>query len=138
MEFVEQNGGDAGKLRIVEDHAREDAFGHHLDGDVGARLRCEPCSEADAISKACAERGCKPFGSGARGDPARFEDDDLAAIAPRLIEQRQRHARRLAGAGRRNEDAGSVRAERIAHVTKNGIDRQRRGDYRTGHDGKIG
>ena len=31
MKFVEQHGGDAVELGIVEDQAGEDALGHHLD-----------------------------------------------------------------------------------------------------------
>ena len=31
MEFVEDHGGDAGELGIVEDHAGEDALGDDLD-----------------------------------------------------------------------------------------------------------
>ena len=47
VELVEQDGGDALERGIVEDHAREDAFGHDLDAGCARHLG----AEADAIAR---------------------------------------------------------------------------------------
>ena len=38
MELVEQHRPDAGQFRIIEDHAREDAFGDDFDARRGAHF----------------------------------------------------------------------------------------------------
>ena len=43
-------------------------------------------------------------GGGARGEAARLQQNDLAAPRPFGVEQSERNARRLAGAGRRHDD----------------------------------
>ena len=55
-------------------------------------------------------------GGGARGEPARLEHDELSARGPRLVKQRERHTRRLAGAGRRDQHRARLPAERGAQV----------------------
>ena len=46
MELVEQHRRDAVEPRIVEDHAREHALGHHLDARPGADLGREARAQA--------------------------------------------------------------------------------------------
>ena len=134
VEFVEQDRADAGELRIVLDHARQDAFGDDFD----ARRRRDAAFEADAVADRRADvfaalRGHE-FGGCARGDAARFEHQDLAPAEPRRVEQCGRHLRRLAGAGRRFEheprmaDRANASARRAA---------ERSGIRRVGHAAMI-
>ena len=57
-----------------------------------------------------------------RREPARLQHDDLAAVDPGLVEQHERHARGLAGAGRRDEHRVRPRAKARRQVGEHGID----------------
>ena len=57
-----------------------------------------------------AERRRHALGGGARGEPARLQHQDFLVRRPRLVEQHQRHARGLAGAGRRDQHGGIAAA----------------------------
>ncbi len=65
-----------------------------------------------------------PLGAGAGGDPARFQHDDFLVSEPRLIEQRQRHSRGLAGAGRCHQHGGVVVGERPREIVEHRVDRK--------------
>ena len=47
MKLVEEHRADAGKLRVVEDHAGEDAFGDDLDARLRPRFRDHPRTQSD-------------------------------------------------------------------------------------------
>ena len=49
VEFVEEHGGDAGQLGIVQQHAGEDAFGDDFDAGAGGDLCC-PCGRGSRRS----------------------------------------------------------------------------------------
>src|SRR6202035_466177 len=51
--------------------------------------------------------------------------DDLPVLEPRLVEQRQRHPRGLAGAGRRHQHRGVMAVERARQFIEHGVDRER-------------
>ncbi|MGY4264969.1 hypothetical protein ACVJF2_003539 [Bradyrhizobium sp. USDA 4519] len=125
VEFVEQHRGDAVELGIVEDLAREDAFGDDLDPRRARHLRAEAHAIADGLAGTLAERLRHPLRAGARGDAARLQHDDLLAPRPGCIEQRQRHARGLAGTRRRHQHRGVVALERAIELIEHGVDRQR-------------
>ena len=110
VKFVEQHRGDAGQFRIVEDQAGENALGDDLDAGRARHLRAEPHAVADGLADPLAKRLRHPLGAGARRDPPRLQHDDLLAARPGRIEQRQRHPRGLAGAGRRHQHRGVVAA----------------------------
>ena len=108
VEFVEQHRADAGQFRVVQDLPGEDAFGDHLDPGLARNFRAEAHPIADGVAGALAQRRRHPLGAGARRDPPRLQHDDLLVAEPRRVEQRQRHPRGLAGAGRRHQHRGVV------------------------------
>ncbi len=124
MELVEEHGRDARKLGIVQDHARENAFGDDLDARLAGDLGFEPHAQAHPFADALAERRGEARCGGARREATRFEQDQLSVAAPGRVEQRQRHARRLAGAGRRDEHEIGLLTERGVELWQNVVDRQ--------------
>jgi len=112
VELIEDHAGDPGQFRVGEDHAGEDALGDHLDAGGGGDARLQPDAVADGVAHRLAERLGHPLGGGAGGEPARFEDDDLAVAAPRLVQQLQRHDRGLARARRGDQHRGVALAQR--------------------------
>ena len=79
----------------------------------------------DRFADLFAERLRHALGGGARGEPARLEHQDAAVPDPVLFGEHQRHPRRLAGAGRRHQHGGIVRAQRRGQFRQGGVDRQR-------------
>ena len=128
VKFVEQHRGDPVQLGIVQNLLREDAFGDDLDPGRARHFRAEPDAIADPLADRLPQRPGHPLGARPRGDPSRFQHDDAPAGEPRRVEQRQRHARGLARAGRRDQDRGIARGKRAGQRVENGIDRQRRGE----------
>ena len=86
----------------------------------------QPGPETNVVAEATAERGSHSLGRGTRRNSARLQNQNFLLPPPRLIEKCERHARRLAGSGCRDEDGCSIGAEHAAHVIEHGIDRQRR------------
>ena len=125
VELVEQDGGDAVEGRVGEHKAREHAFGHHLDAGCPRDLGAEPDTVADGRADRLAQRRRHARGGGAGGEPARLEHDDLSVPRPRLLGQHERNPRRLAGAGRRDQDGGARRAQGRGELWQHLVDRQR-------------
>ena len=50
MEFVEEDRRDAFERGVVEDHAREDAFGDHLDARARGNEALQPHAKADRLA----------------------------------------------------------------------------------------
>jgi hypothetical protein len=73
-----------------------------------SHLGVEPHAVADGLADMLAQSRRHAPRRGARRQPSRLLHDDLAAAQPRRIEQRQRHARRLAGAGGATSTADQV------------------------------
>src|SRR6185503_4669748 len=73
VELVEEDGGDALELRIVEQHAGENPFGHDLDPGPGADAAVEPDAVADGLAGRLAERGGHEARRSTGGKPPRFE-----------------------------------------------------------------
>ncbi len=124
VEFVEQDRADAAEFRIVLQHAREDAFGDDFD----ARARRHFRFEADAITDGFADRFAAlrghEFRRRARSDATRFEHEDFLVAEPRRVEQRERHLRRLARAGRRFEDQSRMLGQRCRYARQHVADRK--------------
>jgi hypothetical protein len=101
VELVEQDRGHARQGRIALQLTQEQAGGHDFD----PRLRSDLAVEAHAIADRLAHRFAQHRGHArrcaARCQPPRLQHDNLAAFGPRGVEQGERHARGLAGAGRR-------------------------------------
>ena len=126
VKFVEQHGGDAVQFGIVEDLPREDSLGDDLDPGRARYFGAEADAIADGFAGAFAERPRHPLRAGARRDPPRLQHDDLLALEPGRIEQRQRHPRGLAGAGRRHQHRGVIIRERARQLVEHGVDREGR------------
>ena len=126
VEFVEQDRPDPLQHRIVLDHPGQDAFGDHLD----PRVRPDFVLETDAVADRAADRFAPlpghEAGRRARRHAARLQHHDLAALQPRLVQQRQRHLGGLAGTGR-----GLQHQARMVGQAADDV-RQQRGDGERG------
>ena len=122
VELVEQQRADAFQRRVVLDHAGEDAFGDDFDPRRRRHLVLEADAVADGVADLFAALLRHEVGGGARGDAARFQHHDLPSGQPRRIEQRRRHLRGLAGAGRRFQHQARMRGERLADVRQQLVD----------------
>jgi len=125
VEFVEQHRRDALERGIIEDHVGEDALGHDLDAGLTGDLGPEANPVTDRVANGLAQRLGHAIGGGARGKPARFQDQDFAFLPPALLRQHQRHARGLAGAGRRNQHHGVALSQGCREPRQRLIDRKR-------------
>ena len=124
VELVEHHARDALERGVALQHARENALGHHLDAGGGADAGLEPGAESDASARRLTERPRHALGDRARGQAARFEHHDPAVAAPRRVEQRERHHRALAGAGRRLEHDLAALGQRAGQFGQRVGDRQ--------------
>ncbi len=82
VELVEQHRADAGKLGIIEDHAREHALGDDLDARLRPRFRDHPRAQSDAFADALATRSAPCARRRPRGDAARLQHQDLSTLEP--------------------------------------------------------
>ncbi len=112
VEFVEQHRRDALERRIVEDHAGEHALGDDLDARAGRDQTLQAHAQADRLSDLFIKRRGHAGRGGAGGEPARLEQEEFFPRRPRLVEERQRDARRLARAGRSDQHRARACAQR--------------------------
>ena len=112
VEFVEQNGGDAGKRWILENEACEDAFGHHFHACLGGDFGGKTHPVADARADRFAARRGHARGRGPRREPARLEHDEFLSGRPRLRREHERNPRGLARAWRGDQHRGGLSAQR--------------------------
>ena len=103
VELVEQQRANAIQRRIVLQHPRQDALRDDFDPGPRGHLVVETDAIADGLADAFTALPRHEPRSRTRGDATRFKHHDPAAIEPGFIEQRERHLRGLAGAGRRFE-----------------------------------
>ena len=115
---------DAFERGVVEDHAREHAFGDDLDARARGNEALQAHAQADGLADLLAKARRHARRGGARGEAARLQHDDLAGPREGLVQQRERYARRLAGAGRRDEDRAGAAAERRDEPRQGFVDRQ--------------
>jgi hypothetical protein len=101
VKLVEDHCGDIRQEWIVLKLADEHAIGHHEDASLGARLPIEPHVIADFATHSLPALQRDAPSGGADSKAARLENDDPAVAGKCAIEDRRRHARRLARAGRR-------------------------------------
>ena len=126
VEFVEQHRADALQHRVVEHEPRENALGDDLDAGLARNFRAKAHPQADRLADAFAERIRHALCRGARGKPARLQHQDAPAFGPGFFGENQRHARRLAGAGWRDQNGGVARTQRFGEFRQRGVDRKRR------------
>ncbi len=87
VELVEQHRADAGKLRVVEDHAGEDALGDNLDAGLRPGFRDHARAKPDPLADGLRQGLRHALGGGARGDAARLQHQDFATPEPVRIRQ---------------------------------------------------
>ncbi len=124
VELVEQHGQDAVERRIVEDHTGEHALGDNLDPRARRDETLQPDAQAHRLPDLLAQRRGHARRRRARGEAAGLEHDQAAAPGPRFIEQGERNARRLAGAGRGNQNRARVLRQRRPKVGQRLVDRK--------------
>ena len=112
MDLIEDHGSNARQFGVPLQSSGQHPLGEHLD----ACRRPDPPLVARLIADQIADRGSGEFGHSARCGPSRqapgLEHHDLAVLTPRLVEQRQRHDRRLARPGRSADDRPTTLTER--------------------------
>ena len=120
VKFVKQNGRNPVERGIGKDHAREHALGHDLDARALRDEARQPHAQADRLANLFAQGRGHAGGGGASGETTRLEQDEALALRPRLVKERERRARGLAGARRRDQHRarmiGERRAKRAKHV----------------------
>ena len=109
VEFVEDDRGDALEQRVAQQPPGQDAFRDVPEPRARAGGVLEADLEADQVADAFASLVRHPSRGGAGSEPPRLEDDHLSLGQ---IEQRWRHARRLARAGRRLDHHGASAPQR--------------------------
>ncbi len=119
VELVDDDGGELRQQRIALHARREDAFGD----DEQACVRAEAALEADLPTDLAAERpsalGGNPCGDRARGHAPRLKQDDGT-----VGQQRRRHTRGFAGAGRGGHDGGTRSPDGVEDRIEEWIDRE--------------
>ena len=125
VELVEHNDADALEKGIGGEESTEDAFGDEPEAGVWATAFVEPHAVADLVANHAATlAGDERRGRPCR-DPPRLEDEDVAVPGKARVEERGRHPRGLAGAGRGAEDEAARAAEARHGVGKDGVDGER-------------
>ncbi len=110
---------DALERGVGLDHPGEDPLGDHLD----PRGRADAGLQAHAVAHRASRVGLPeqlghPLGCGPRGQAARLEHEDLPSAQPRLVQERERDQRGLAGAGRRHQHGRARAGERLTQGGK--------------------
>ena len=99
VKFVKDHQPDARQFRVGLDHSGQDALGHHLDPGGRRHLRLAPDAVADRPAHGFPQGLGHPFSRGTGRQPPRLQHQDAARDQPPRQEV-QRHAGRLARAGR--------------------------------------
>jgi hypothetical protein len=123
VDLVEQDGGDAGELRVGLDAAAEDAFGEDEDAGAGGAPGVEPGGIADRLADPLAGELRHPLGGGAGGEAAGRKEKDFAGY-PRFGEQGGSDGGGLAGTGRRDEHGVASLAQGGKEAGEDGVDRE--------------
>jgi hypothetical protein len=124
VEFVEEDGGDAGEGGLRKHLAQEDAFGFEVDAGGGAADGFEADLVADFAAEVHAAFFGDALGEQARGEAAGLEHDGLAVAEGAEIEEHLRHLGGFAGAGGGGEDDAPRALQRGGEVVADGVDGQ--------------
>ncbi len=114
MELVEDHHRHSRQIRLVLQSTGEDAVGDHLDPRRPANSPVISSHVPNCGAYLFAEQIRHPSRRGASGDSARLHDDNAGAGKPGLVEQPQRHERRLACARLRLQHSDAVASQRGA------------------------
>ncbi len=137
VELVEDD--DAGRFeeRVVLQHPQQNAGRHHEDARLRPVLTVEAHLIADLAAESAAAFGGHAAGGGAGGQAARLQHHHAAGPGNPGVQQRRRHARRLAGAGRGAHHHGRPAPQGRDHIGKHRIDRQGKSRQRVRHESKT-
>ncbi len=124
VKLIEDHTGDAGKLGVRQDHAREDTFGDHLDAGARGNPRLHPDPKADRLAYRLAQGCCHALGGSTRGEAARLQQDDPPITPPGLAEQFQRDHCGLASPGRRDKHGAGPSGQSRLQCGQGLVDRQ--------------
>ena len=119
VELVDHDRGELRQERIALQTRREDSFGDDEQARVGGELSIEANLPADLAAEGPSALGGNPGRNGARGDAARLQQDHLSRL-----DERRRHARRLAGARRSRDDNRARSPHRLSNRFDERIDRE--------------
>ena len=123
VELVEDQAADAGQVRVGLDHPGQDAFGDHLDA-AARRPPRRGCGSRrgrpTASPRPSARRSAAARAATRRGSSMTMRPGDAG------LEQVERHAGGLAGAGRRLQHGAAGLGQRPAERRQQRLDRQRR------------
>ncbi|MNP18243.1 hypothetical protein D3C76_1107160 [compost metagenome] len=123
MELVENQQAHAFQRRVGLQAAGKNAFGHHLDTGFRPDLAVQANAVTHRFTDLLAQFTGQPFGCRPRRQAPRFEHENGLPGQPRLVQQRQRHAGGLAGAGGRFEHGFVAFFQGLAQSGQHGIDR---------------
>ena len=104
MEFIEQHHAHVGQRAVILQPAEQNSLGHETDARAQARLVIEPNLVAHLPTELALAFPGHARRHRAGGDATRLQHDDLLRPGQPRVEEHLRHLRRLAGAGRRDED----------------------------------
>jgi hypothetical protein len=123
VELVHEDDANPLERRIGDEPPREDALGHEAD----PRLFARDILETDLVADRTPDLFPQLLGDAARGEAgsqaSRLQDDDFPLEAG--VEERARHARGFARAGRRLEDEAGRTPQRGDDLGKEGVDGER-------------
>ncbi|MNO74168.1 hypothetical protein D3C76_651600 [compost metagenome] len=123
MKFIEDQQPHALQPWVGLQPAGEDTLGDHFDTGLGPDLAVQADAVADGFPDLFPQLAGQPFGGRAGRQAARFEHHDGLPGQPWRVQQRQRHAGGLAGAGRRFEHGFVAVFQCLAQGGQHGIDR---------------
>ena len=124
MELVEDDQPHPCQRRVPLEHARQDAFGHHLDAGVRPDPRVQAHAVADRPPDRLPAQLRHAHGGRTRGQAPRLQHEDAPAREPRLAQQGRGHARGLARARRGLQHRRRPGAQRRGQIGQHVLDRE--------------
>ncbi len=121
MKLVEQNRRDTFEIRIIKDHACENALGDDEDFSLGRNLAFKAHTIADRFARFFAQELRHASCRSARRKTARFEQHNHPITAPTCIQKMQRHQRCFTSTGRGNQNCGGVGSQRGIELRQNAL-----------------
>ena len=135
VELVEEHGRIAVERGVGRQHPRQHPFGDHLDARVLRHPRVAAHAVPHGPPNGLAKLPRHEVRGGACGEATGFEHDQALSGHPWLGQQRQRHARGLAGSRRGFEHGHAAHLQRGGECVEHLLDGQRRGQRRRQADG---
>ena len=123
VEFVEDQQARSRERGVVLQHAVQDALGDHFDPRSCRDFRLETHAVAHGETRLLAQKRGHAFCRSARGHAAGFQHQDALPGEPGFVEQRERHQRGLARAGRGFQHELCPLAKAARDPTQQGRDR---------------